>query len=450
MKRILAVLLVFVFASTCLWGCSVDESGVGGSITVYSGDGSVMESGSFDKLSKSKHFAYIDTVISEASEIICEIEGCEAEKGKEQLFSGEYSIYTAFDEAVYDSMEAACTEYEGHCSFGCAVTTYDGVLLATYSLNEKEGDSTNYSVQKTAPYSAFKPLSVYAPALENGIINWSSTFEDSPYKQRETSTGVFEDWPQNATGTYSYENTTIYDALKVSVNTVAVKALSELGVEKSLDFLKESFDLTLSYEEDKMNELGEEEIIGNVALGYLVEGVSPVDMAGYYTIFANGGEYSKPRSVLEIRDREGNSVYTDATEAKRVISEETAYIMNELLSGVVSLGGTGERAYVDGVSVVGKTGTGTDYSGNWFVGVTPEYSCAVWHSEFGEKNCCPELFSRIISGLEVSPKTFIRDVDVQKLVYCKESGKLLSDKCRSVELGYYGPDNIPEQCDIHE
>ncbi len=448
MKRTISALLSALMIASCLWGCSKPQDE--GSITVYDNDGNVIAEGSREKIQKSEYFAYLERVISEAAKIVCDIEEYDESEGEKMLFKGEYKIYTAFDKNAFESIEKAYGEYEGCFSFGCAITNWEGVLIAAYSKSAKGEDSINYSIEKTSPFSSFKPLSVYAPAIEQGIINWSSTFEDSPYKQLETAGGVMEDWPQNATNTYSYEDTVIYDALKVSLNTVAVKTLHELGVENSMNFLKESFDLTLSYEENKMKDLGEEEVIGNVALGYLYEGVSPVDMAGYYTIFSNGGTYSAPRAVLEIKDSLGESIYKDSTEPKQVISPETSYIMNQLLSGVVSLEGTGEAAYVDGVSLVGKTGTGTDYSGNWFVGVTPEYSCALWHSAFGEKNCSPDMFSKIVGGLEIGPKTFIRTEEIQKLVYCKESGKLLSDKCRSVDLGYYGPDNIPEQCDIHE
>ena len=448
MKRIVVAALTAALTISSLFGCSRVEKG--GKITVYDKNDTVIAKVSAADIGKNEYFAYLEKVIDEASKIIGEADGSEEKEWEKRLFEGEYEIYTAFDKDVFESIAAGYTEYEGEFSFGCAVTSYDGLLLAAYSSSNKEEDSTNYSLNKTSPFSTIKPLSVYAPAIEKGIISWSSVFEDSPYKQIETATGVTEDWPQNATGIYSYENTNIYDALKVSLNTVAVKTLSSLSVESSLEFLEESFDLSLTYEKNKMKELGEEEVIGNVALGYLNSGVSPVDMAGYYTIFGNGGKYSAPRAVLEIKNSLGETVFTDSTEPKQVISTETAYVMNRLLSGVVSIGGTGESANVDGISLVGKTGTGTDYSGNWFIGVTPEYSCAVWHSSFGEKNCSPKIYAKIISGLEIGPKTFIRTEKIKELVYCKESGKLLSDKCRSVELGYYDSENIPEQCDIHE
>lgn len=449
MRRIISIILSALIILSCFSGCS-KTAGEAGGITVYDGNGKVMAKGDREKIMNSEYHTYLESVINEASKLICEIEERSEREGEMLLFNGNYEIHTAFDPDIYENIKNAYSEYEGDFSCGFAVTTWEGVLLATYSASEKEGEEINYSLKKTPPFSAIKPLSVYAPAIEKGIINWSTVFEDSPYKQLERATGVMEDWPQNATGIYSYENTNIYDALKVSLNTVAVKTLHELGVENSIAFLKDSFDLSMIYEENKMKELGEEEVIGNVALGYLNEGVSPVDMAGYYTIFANGGEYTSPRAVLEIKDGEGNSVYTDSTEAKRVISVETAYIMNMLLSGVVSMEGTGAAAHVDGVPIVGKTGTGTDYSGNWFVGVTPEYSCAVWHSAFGEKNRAPDMFAKIISGLEIGPKSFIKTENIKELVFCKESGKLLSDKCRSVELGYYDSENIPDQCDIHE
>ena len=75
------------------------------------------------------------------------------------------------------------------------------------------------------------------------------------------------------------------------------------------------------------------------------------------------------------------SVYYESWDksGKQVIVEETAYIMNRLLKEVVSKDGTGKAAALKNVEVCGKTGTSRDYKDNWFVGMTPEYSCTVWY-----------------------------------------------------------------------
>ena len=148
-------------------------------------------------------------------------------------------------------------------------------------------------------------------------------------------------------------------------------------------------------EETIISQYGEEEVLGNLGMGYLREGVSPVDMAGYYQIFANGGKYYKPTAIYEIKDNSGKSIYKRNVSINQVIEKSTADIMNLLLQEVVSENGTGKDAMIDGLAVGGKTGTGE--KGNWFVGFTPEYTCAVWHSTQLEKNYGCKIFSKILN-----------------------------------------------------
>lgn len=307
----------------------------------------------------------------------------------------------------------------------------------------------NLSVQKNPPYSTIKPIAVYAPALENKKINWSTLTADSPYKKITDNNGNLRDWPANATNTYSKNPVTIYEAIRQSLNTVAVKTLKDYGVSDSIDFLKENFKFDLKTEAYKANVFGEEESLGSVALGYTVEGASTVDMAGYYQIFANGGNYTEPKTIKKIVDDAGRIIYECKPESKRIISEETSHIMNELLKGVITVGGTGEKANCSETAVAGKTGTGDANSGNWFVGITPQYSCAVWHS-VSDSNYASEIFSNIIKNSVITIKDFRTSPNVVKKIYCKESGKLMTVNCRNVELGYYTADNIPSICDVHK
>ena len=127
--------------------------------------------------------------------------------------------------------------------------------------------------------------------------------------------------------------------------------------------------------------------------------------------------------------------------------------MNKLLQKVSEPGGTGEKAADCGVSIAGKTGTTTGLD-NWFVGVTPEFSCAVWHGDEensnNPKNFAPEVFSEIIKNITTDPeKEFPGCDNVIQRVYCAESGKLLSDGCSQMEVGWFAPGNIPEKCTAH-
>lgn len=393
--------------------------------------------------------AYLEAVLSEIEAAVAEAQGCTVKKAREYLLKNECTVYTAFDDRVFEAVKKA---YESRgikeLDFGCAVTDLQGNLTALYSSGSVDGNYVNFATEKTPPYSSFKPLCVYAPAIENGLAGWSTVYPDSPIKKIEGENGQKYDWPVNATKTYTNENTSLAYAIKISLNTVAVRCMQTVGVKNSLDFLESKFGLTLDFEKKKAELYGEDEVIGNVALGHLYEGVSPADMAGYYQVFANGGSYRKPHTVLKICDKSGETVYENKSEEKRVIKSSTAYIMNRLLQNVVTAGGTGENARCEGVSVGGKTGTGD--LGNWFVGFTPQYTCAVWHgTELVKNNAC-EIFSEAVSGFDNSAKkNYPSCAEIKRAAYCTESGMLFSSKCRRADMGYFASDNIPETCNKH-
>lgn len=447
-KKVLSLLLsgVLLFQVCFLGGCSRKE------LKIFDSDDELfasLQQNDFDKeeLENESHRAYLEIVLEEASKVISEIEACDTEEAEKRLLQNQYSIYTAFDKEVYGALEEVRMTEE-NVSIGCAVTDLKGNLLAVYSAGDFENEYSNYAALKTAPYSSFKPLSVYAPAIERGVVTWSTMYQDEPIKQIENEDGSLRDWPANATGIYSNEGVSVHTAIKESLNTIAVRCLQEYGVQNSLQYLKEKFGLSLEFEESRVSVLGEEESIGNIALGYLQDGVSPVDMAGYYQAFANGGMYTAPKTIRKMCDAEGKVIYERNDESEQIMSTQTAFIMNQLLQNVVELGGTGEKARCENVLVGGKTGTGD--KGNWFVGFTPQYSCAIWHGIEVKTNSTAEIFSKVVSQLEHDEALgFPETKGVQEAVFCAESGMLISDKCRKIDMGYYSLDAELPICDKH-
>lgn len=393
--------------------------------------------------------AYIDIVIDEAIDYIAQRENCDTEKAQKILMKSGYTINTAFDTQAFYACENAYSLSDlDNTSFAASITDLNGRLLCAFSSSNEE----NYAAEKTQPYSSFKPLSVYAPAIENGVALWSTLYEDTPVKKVKSENGGYVDWPVNGNGKYQNKGVTVCEGIKLSLNTTAVRCLQNLGVSNSIDFLRRNFDIDLRQEENIISLKGEEEVLANIGMGYLRTGVSPVDMAGFYQIFANGGNYIKPYTVVKITDTNGETVYENKSEAKRIISEDTAYIMNKLLQNTLTRGGTAEKARYKDALIGGKTGTGTNYAGNWFVGFTPEYSFSIWHGtpENGKNNCA-EIFPLIAEKLELGKeKTFPISQNVKKIPYCAETGKALTMNCNKMEIGYYMPHYTPEMCDEHK
>lgn len=387
--------------------------------------------------------AYAAAAFNEAVKIVEVQEKLEAEKSKKYFFDNVTELKTNFDRDFSLRLKDAFEKREGE-EFSCemAITDLNGKLIAVFSTGNEEQP---YSVSNNYVGSAIKPFSVFAPAIETGRYNWSSMIVDSPVSQVMDENGEYKDWPVNANDTYTYENVALVDALMKSTNTVAVKLLQEVGVKKSIGALENRYAFNLDYEKKKVTGTSEDEVLGNIALGYLYKGASVIDMAGNFQVFANGGLYTKPVAVDEIINGE-TSLYKAEYESKRVLSQTTAEIMNKMLQLVVR-GGTGKNANINGVKVGGKTGTTTGNEDNWFVGFTPEYTCAVWHSVTTSGNIAPDIFADVFEGVEVENNNYPHIGNVVSKPYCQQSGKLRGKGCKFANRGYFASNNLPEVCD---
>ncbi len=446
----LLLLLVVIAVGIILFSFPNQEEAADGSVSVYDSRGNLLcTAQSANQVYESEYWAYLEIALNEAAQIYAEKEDCTLREAAEKIFTTDYRIDTAFDGQVFASAKKVEEGWSDACDTAVAITDLKGNLLAVASAGQMNG-KTNFATQRRAPYSSFKALSVYTPAVEKGVANWSTVYEDSPYKQIKTNDGQLQDWPANASGKYSRKSTTVYDALRTSLNTVAVKCLEDVGVADSIEFLQKQLGIPLKQEQQVIDKYGPEEVVGNVALGYLEAGITPVEMAGYYQMFANGGLYASPRAVMKITDRDGGQVYVCRPEQKQVISAATADIMNKLLQGVVTQGGTGSMARCRDVEVAGKTGTGDDYADNWFVGVTPGYSVAVWHGQ-SRSNHAAEMFSDVVSDLYKdrpdASRKFITHENLKRVIYCATSGKAISEKCTMIDIGYYANKKTPQICD---
>lgn len=448
-KRLLCLVCALMLLPV-LPGCRSTEQPEQPGVSILDGQGNVMlTASSREQLKKDSRWDYLEIVLAEAGQMLAGTKSCEPSEAEELLFRDGYQVETAFSQAAFDAMKAAEEGWNGEGEFGCALTDLNGNLLAVYDTSRE----SNLSALPTAPYSSLKPLSVYMQAVERGIADWKTLFRDSPYKQIDDGNGGLEDWPANADDLYTNVDLNLYRAIQRSCNTVAVKCLAQVGVKNSIAFLQEKLDMPLRQEQLAAETEGEEELIGTIALGYLRTGVSPVNMAGYYQIFANGGSYRTPKAVQAIKDSEGQTLCTRQDTARQVIGPVTADIMNRLLQGVVTPGGTGADAACGNTEVAGKTGTGDNCSGNWFVGVTPSYSCAVWHGQ-AQSNRADELFAAVAEYLHgqnpQARSVFVTHGNLYQVIYCTESGKRATKACTSIEQGYFADKSALEPCDLHQ
>jgi len=226
-------------------------------------------------------------------------------------------------------------------------------------LNFKESQFNRAIQSRRQPGSAFKPI-VYAAALDMGYTP-ATTIIDSPI--------VFQDeeqdfkWKPKNYGKKFYGPTLMRQALAKSRNVVTIKILQDIGIDYVIDYARK-LGITSNMNRDL-----------SIALGS--SGVSLLELVNAYSVFNNKGYFVEPFFVTKVVDRDGNVLEEFIPGKEKVIEKNTAFIMTNLLEGVVQ-SGTGWRAKALKRPTAGKTGTTNDLFDAWFVGYTSRYTTGVW------------------------------------------------------------------------
>jgi penicillin-binding protein 1A len=210
---------------------------------------------------------------------------------------------------------------------------------------------------KRQPGSSFKPF-VYATAINNGYSPGYMISNDPI----TVNTGG-QVWSPKGGGTGG--SMTMRDGIANSVNVIAVRTAMDLAPMDKVIELAHS--------------MGVKSELPNVLSLALGAGeVTPLEMTNAFGTFANEGIWVEPTSILKIEDRNGNIIEDFHPETKEVLSEETAYIMSDMMEDVIDYG-TAEsiRRYFHRPAA-GKTGTTQNYTDAWFVGFTPQFAAGVW------------------------------------------------------------------------
>lgn len=334
----------------------------------------------------------------------------------------------------------------------------DGKILALAGGIGDKNDSRafNRATQaKRQSGSTIKPLAAYLTAFENEMITWSTLMDDHPITIQQNGVDIL--WPVDFQGSYA-GMMTIDRALRESRNTIAVKLVEAAGPQQVFNFLQSrlGFDSLVPRREGQSHD---DVNLSAMALGGMTYGVTPLEMAGGYQIYANGGYFTKPYCYTKVLDARGNALLVADTTARRVIAPETATVMNRLLQRVTMPGGTGNGARWGDLPVAGKTGTATSDYDQWFMGVTPYMVTATWMGydepeEIGYRGLAyapPVVFHRLAAQLHegLPYKDFPVWGDVVQKAYCTESGGLAVSGCTATETGWYASDKLPEPCKIH-
>ena len=233
-------------------------------------------------------------------------------------------------------------------------------------INFKHFKFDNVYQSRRQPGSTFKPF-VYVTAIDNGFSTCERVIDEPvTFGSEDGISGSYT--PKNSDGKYSYASLTLRQALGQSINTVSARLIKEFKPSKVIDYAHQ-----LGIKSDLPNSpslcLG----VGEVSLFELLAG---------YAVFANQGKYTEPMVLVRIEDKNGQVVKEYLPDQKEVLSKETAYKMIHLMRGATASGGTavglGRFGVLDGNEVAAKTGTTSNFSDGWFMGMTQELIGGVW------------------------------------------------------------------------
>ena len=268
----------------------------------------------------------------------------------------------------------------------------DGAIRALVGGFSFEQSNYNRAVQaKRQPGSSFKPF-IYSAALDAGFTA-SSLVNDAPIVFQEA--GMEEAWrPKNDNNTF-LGPIRLREALYKSRNLVSIRVLQTIGIDYALDYIS-AFGFN------------KQELPRNLSLALGTAGLTPLEIAGGWSVFANGGRKIQPYLIQRIDSRDGKTLFTanpprtpqrlqlveeqnasllleepnaevvKPVAAEQIIDERTAYIMTSMLQDVIKRG-TGRRALALGRGdLAGKTGTTNESKDSWFSGYNADYMTTVW------------------------------------------------------------------------
>jgi len=336
----------------------------------------------------SEYQGFVDTVVAEVTELTGQ---------NPELVP--MKIYTTMEKGIQDGINKILESDKSYwrkdtTQAGIAIVNVEtGAIAAIGAGRNRSGKYTfNYATGAyRQPGSTAKPIFAYGPGLEYNNFSTYTLFVDEPWSY--TDGPSINNWDGGFEGIITTRR-----ALQVSRNIPALKAYQTVGSKNIQKFASSlGLDVSLNKNSDNYRVLNETTGLDNTineaySIGGVAEGFTPLEMAAAYSGFASGGYYVNPYSVTKIEFRETGETIEYKPTKERVMSESTAYLMNNILESAVNYGFSG-GARVSGSHVAAKTGT-SNYPDSvmeyhklpshavndlWTVAYTSDYSIAVWY-----------------------------------------------------------------------
>jgi len=389
----------------------------------------------------------------------------------ERIQKGGYHIYTTLDMEIQEAVDAVYNDLSqiprtnSNQQLQSAIVVVDNKTGDVVALSGGVGEKDTFFAYNRATQaklqtgSAQKPISVYAPAFELGVVNPATVLKDMPVLYDGG-----DGWPNNDSKRYNYART-VYQGIVSSINTIAVRTLDAIGHEYAYSFAKYNFGqehLVEYYPTDWeiKSDVGQ----APLALGALTLGSTVQEMSAAYATFANDGVWREPRLYTKVYNSEGVLVVDNTQESRKILGEKAVNYMNYCLYNAAH-NGTGGAAVFGGQKIYGKTGTTSSNRDRWFCGFTGHYTAAVWVG-YDQPEQVPNgtnpaaiLWRKVMQPIHKGlPSTNLYDGNAFRTVaVCLDSGLLATNAChndarginRVVYANVYPGDEPQGTCDKH-
>ena len=416
-----------------------------------------------------------DQVIRDVVSDLCDKTGYEYDIVYKMVMTGGYQIYSTVNpevqaavDAVYEDLQSLpATASSQQLQSGIVIvdnTTGDVVALAG-GVGRKQGSLVwNCATQSLlSPGSIIKPVAVYAPAIELGLVTPATVMDDTPYSFTDSAT-----WPKNLDSTYR-GLVSVEEAVAQSINTVPVKLVAQMTPEYSYSFAKDKMGLSTlvsSYQSNTGEELSDVNLWA-LALGSLTRGVTVRSMTAAYASFANEGVWREARTYTVVKDANGQIILDNTQDSHVAMKDMTAWYITDMLETTVQTG-TGTAAQLENMTVAGKTGTTSRDFDRWFAGYTPYYTSVVWCGyndpeeivlTDSETNPAIVMWKKVMEQVHqnLKNKAFKQPANLVEVTVCRDSGLLPSDACaldprgeRTVRVTLSAHDVPTETCNVHK
>ncbi len=406
---------------------------------------------------------YTDAAIRQVIEDYAELKGITYTSAHNEIYNGGYKIYTNVDmekqaiiEEKYKDPTLIQTKYnkdtkeDDLLQSAMVIMDYTGTVVALAGgVGEKPGDNcfNRATMAKRSPGSTMKPIGPYSTALQENAIYYSMMLPDKGIIRQ--SNGNL--WPKNYEGYGAGNLVPIWYGVQESKNTIAIRTTREITPQVVYNQLTQNLGLSTLVEEDID--------LAPMTFGALTEGVKLLELTAAYQIFGNGGIYYEPKLYSRVVDSRGNVILEQNFYGTQAVDSDTAWITNRMMKKVVtntSGTGSGWRAKLNNVEVVGKTGTSNAGFDLLFAGCTPNHVAIVWVGN--DKNKKTDLIPNkkflatawhdVMVEIEdtSTASEFTPDPSTIERRYCTETGLLASAACQTTEIGYYRAGNLPSYC----